>query len=276
MPELPEVQTIVDELNQVLPGEEIRSAEVFYSGCIQGDVSSFQESVPGRRIERVRRKGKLLILDLKPESHIACHLKMTGQLLWEDSGNRDCLVDKYTQLIFHLASNNRLLFRDKRKFGYLVFFGSTRELNQWSFVANLGPDALDITAQDLQKLIGNKRTTLKSFLMDQKMIAGIGNIYADEALYKAGLHPCLKCCELDSGQIAKLQEALYTVLTRAIQAKGSSFSDYVNSSGDAGSFQDEFCVYGCKGKQCQHCGSVLESIKVSGRTSTYCPCCQPR
>ena len=275
MPELPEVETIVEELNQVLPGERIKSVQIHYPGCIKGDVAFFQENVSGKKIEKVRRKGKLLLLDLDANGHIVCHLKMTGQLLWEKGNKQNSMLDKYTQLVFCLDSDNCLLFRDKRKFGYLAFFKSAQELNKWDFIANLGPDALEITTQDLKRLLGNKKTKLKSFLMDQKMIAGIGNIYADEALHEAGLHPCLKGYELDSEQIARLHNALRSVLARAIKAKGSSFSDYVNSSGNAGSFQEEFCVYGCKGKECKHCGAVLESIRVSGRNSTYCPCCQP-
>ena len=274
MPELPEVETIANGLNQVLPGEIIKNVEIFYSGCIKGDLGSFQESVKNRQIQGVRRRGKLLILDLDRDKHIVCHLKMTGQLLWEDKGKGENFSDKYTQLVFNLAGNNRLFFQDKRKFGYLGFFSSD-ELQQWDFIANLGPDALEITEQDLKNLIGHKKMKLKSFLMDQKMIAGIGNIYADEALFKAGLHPCLRACDLDSDQVAKLKQSLHTVLNKAIDAKGSSFSDYVDSSGNSGSFQEQFCVYGCKGGKCKHCGTDLETIKVSSRSSVYCPCCQP-
>lgn len=261
MPELPEVQTIVNGLNQVIRGEQIANTEIFYSGSIQGDVDSFQKNVEGKKVEDVRRKGKLLILDLDCEKHIVCHLKMTGQLLWEDKKSQKDLSDKYTKVIFELLSGNRLLFQDKRKFGYLVFL-NTRELENWEFNAEMGVDALEVTVSDLQRLVKNKKVKIKPFLMDQKMIAGIGNIYADEVLYQAGINPCLRVSDLESAQLERLQDSMISVLNRAIEAQGSSF-------------QEQFAVYGCSGQKCKCCGRKLKSVRISNRSSVYCPGCQP-
>lgn len=269
MPELPEVETIARGLQGPLCGERILGWEILNPGSAIGLQEQPSSLLANRQIQSVFRRGKLLFLGLDQDLLLAFHLRMTGRLLLQ----ADAVQDRHTRLVFTLSSGHRLIFQDKRKFGYCRLLRQC-ELDNWSFYASLGPEPLEISQSDFQALFTGKKARIKSLLLDQGFIAGIGNIYADEALHLAGIHPVCAACDLQEAQLAGLYQALQEVLLGAIKSGGSSFSDYVNSLGRPGRYQDGFLVYGRKGQACRQCGSILQGAKVAGRGTVFCPCCQ--
>ncbi len=267
---MPEVETIAQGLNSTLCGKVITDVLIFYSGCVQGDKKTFQTYLVGRKIQKVWRRAKLVIFDLDLNFHLIFHLKMTGKLLL---GRQSLELDKHVHLIFNFTGAQQLQYKDVRKFGYCLV-KSSKELQYWSFYTRLGPEPLEIEEKEFISIFQDKKTRIKSVLLDQQRIAGIGNIYADEALYLAGIHPAANCLSLRQEQLKRLYHSLQTVLNQAIESGGSSFRDYVNSLGTPGSFQYKFMVYGRKGEACKHCGAKLENIKVAGRSTVFCPYCQ--
>ncbi|MFW5731178.1 MAG: bifunctional DNA-formamidopyrimidine glycosylase/DNA-(apurinic or apyrimidinic site) lyase [Desulfonatronovibrionaceae bacterium] len=270
MPELPEVETIARGLQQVLPGRVIKKADVRYAGTLRQKAESFKEQVQGRTIVRVWRRGKLLIFDLDARGHLVFHLKMTGRVLLPD---QDQQPDRHTHLIFALDNASRVFFHDQRKFGYCRLFDAEGLCN-WSFFQCLGPEPHVISAGQFARRFIQKKARIKALLLDQSMVAGIGNIYADESLFMAGIHPETPAHRLSLDGLADLHSALVNVLDQAIAAGGSSFRDYRNAQGQAGMFQEKFLIYGRKGRCCPRCDASVESVRVAGRSSCICPVCQ--
>ena len=270
MPELPEVEIIVGGLQPVLTGRFIEDVFIFYEGSIDGDPIRFQNLIMGKQITGVSRRAKLAIIDLEEDMHLVFHLKMTGRLFLPGLGEEpDC----HTHLAFFLSDGQQFWYRDVRKFGYCRLL-STEGLRQWDFYATLGPEPLEINSNEFVKLMQKRKSRIKSLLLDQKVLAGIGNIYADEALHLAGIHPAACAADLNEDRLSGLHQALQKVLRKALESGGSSFRDYVNALGSKGSYQDQFLAYGRHGQPCDKCGSTLEKDKVAGRTSVFCPCCQ--
>ena len=274
MPELPEVEIISRCLDRVLSGFRLQDVLVRHSGCLRCSDRELRASVRGKEVQRARRRAKLVLLELEDGVRLAFHLKMTGSLLV--ARHRDAELDKHTHLVFSLPDDRVLLFRDVRKFGYCRVFGSEAELLAWPFYASLGPEPLDLRAEDLAALFDRRRGRIKPLLLDQTLIAGIGNIYADEALHLAGIHPNTPADAIEYEGYARLHTALMRVLQEAIQAGGSTFSDFVDASGTSGSFQNAFLVYGRAGQPCISCGNTLQRAVVGGRGSVFCPLCQPQ
>lgn len=272
MPELPEVETIARCLNSCLPGRVISSVECRYSGCIRGNAQAYTTGLEGRRIKAVWRRAKLLLMDLDQEQHLVFHLKMTGKLLFSSCWQGE--VDKHTHLIFNFADQEKLAYQDQRKFGYSAFL-TGQELQSWPFFASLGPEPLTLDVHGFRRIFGRTRARVKAVLLDQQRIAGIGNIYADEALHLAGIHPATQSHVLSAAGLSRLHASLLEVLTRALDVGGTSFRDYVDGLGRPGRYQDEFNVYGRTGLPCRQCGRDLEKTVVAGRTSVFCPACQP-
>lgn len=272
MPELPEVETIARCLHSCLKDQTLISVDCRYPGSVRGELRAYMAGLQARRIESVRRRAKLLIMDLDQGGHLVFHLKMTGKLLF--SAGSECEVDKHTHLIFNFADQNRLLYHDQRKFGYSALL-SARELQSWPFYASLGPEPLMVGVSDFRNIFGATRARVKAVLLDQRRLAGIGNIYADESLHQAGIHPASRCSSLSRAQLNSLHAALQSVLTKALDMGGTSFRDYVDGLGRPGRYQDEFNVYGRAGQPCRQCGQELDKIVVAGRTTVFCPDCQP-
>ena len=272
MPELPEVEIISRGLHRLIRDRVVDSLEVLFPGCLSGTPSDIAETPAGKRVLGVRRRAKLAIVDLESDLHLVFHLKMTGRLVFDP--DRDHAVDKHTHLIINFADRTRLLFRDLRKFGYCRLL-KTLDFEQWDFYTRLGPEPLQMSFGEFKKIVRGRKGRIKSLLLNQERIAGIGNIYADESLHAAGIHPARACCDIPEKPLRRLFGSLQAVLTQAIDSGGSSFSDYVNSLGDRGSYQDLFQVYGRCGQECRCCRSDLQSEKVAGRTSVFCPRCQP-
>ena len=273
MPELPEVEIVARYLDRALSGDSLQEVSVRYAGCLRCSGRALREALRGKRISRVRRRAKLLLLELEDGVRVAFHLKMTGSLLVARHG--DLELDKHTHLVFSLPDDRALLFRDVRKFGYCRVFACDAELADWPFYAGLGPEPLELESEDFAGLFRRRRGRIKPLLLDQAVIAGIGNIYADEALHLAGIHPRTPADVIGYEGYVRLHAALTRVLQEAIRAGGSTFSDFVDARGVAGRFQEDFRVYGRADEPCRACGTTLCREVVAGRGSVFCPRCQP-
>ncbi len=269
MPELPEVEVIARGLSQSISNRCISRVELLWPTSVMGGGDEFSRRLTGRQILNVGRRGKLLLLGLEAGSTLAVHLKMTGRLVHGPSK----AAQKHDRVRFHLDDGSLLTFADMRRFGYLAVF-LPGELEKWRFYNDLGPEPLGMTAEFFVSLISHRCAKIKSLLLDQKVIAGVGNIYADEALFRAGIRPSQKANKVPKKSIAALLGHLTKVLKKAIQENGSSISDYRDSNGNTGSFQNSFQVYGRAGLPCKTCGKTIVKTIVSGRTSSYCPSCQ--
>lgn len=272
MPELPEVETIARSLNNILPGRIFQGVTIRYSGCLKSGSDFFQSGIANQEIKKVWRRGKLVLINLNKQYHIVFHLKMSGQLLY--GVGTEPSFDKHTHLIFRLNDQGFLYFHDTRKFGYCYLLSSD-ELDQWPYFASLGPEPLGLESEEFVSIFRKSRARIKSVLLDQSKISGIGNIYADEALHESGIHPATPCCRIDQDSLKALSSCLQRVLHRSIKAGGTTLRDYMDSLGNFGAYQNDFMAYGRKGLPCKTCSTSLESCKVAGRTTVYCPKCQP-
>lgn len=269
MPELPEVETIKNGLS-ILKGQSITKLNILSTHCLRPNHNRFH-SLRGQVVTNISRRGKLLIIHLSSGNFLIFHLKMTGKLILADFQD---LLDKHTHLEFFFKSN-RLFFNDVRKFGFVCLF-SKKELLEWNFWRTLGPEPFKISSIDFAQQISKSKANIKSLLLNQKIIAGIGNIYADESLFISKIHPLSKANKIPFNILQNLHKNLIFVLKKAISLGGSSFKDYVNSLGKRGNFQDHFFVYSRAGKSCYKCKNTLKKIKVAGRTTIVCLKCQKR
>ncbi len=283
MPELPEVETIARALAPGLVGRVVTGAEVVDAKLLAAPKTAraFKEAITGRRIAAVRRRAKLLLLDLtaRPDvagdepAILAMHLKMTGRFHIAPAASAAGTPPKYTRLLLPLSDGNALVFSDMRRFGTARLL-SPAGLAAWDFYAALGPEPLDMTPEELKTALARRTTRIKAALLDQTVIAGIGNIYADEALFAAGIRPDTPASALSPGQREKLLAAIQAVIAKALAAGGSTIRDYRTPDGVEGGFQHHFTVYGRGGEPCSACGAKLSSVKIAGRTTTFCRCCQ--
>lgn len=270
MPELPEVETIARGLAPELEGRRILAAEVRFAGAVGGDARLFCARVAGREVLGIRRRGKLLMADLDADLCLAVHLKMTGRL-WTPP--RGMPADRHTHVVMDLSGGGSLHFRDVRKFGWCRCL-TLDELAALPFLQTLGPEPLDMSAADFLARLAGRTGRIKALLLDQKVLAGVGNIYADEALFRAGIRPTARADAVSPPRLRRLFAAVREVLLQGIRENGASISDYRDARGDAGAFQNSFAVYGRGGRPCVSCGGALRAESVGGRTSTYCPNCQ--
>jgi len=272
MPELPEVETIARGLRALLGGKTIRSCLCRCPRIVEGDSLAFSRAVVGRKIEGIQRHGKYLFFLLSGPLTVSLHLRMTGQILM---AGPDLRPDKHTHLEFFFAGTEekRLIYRDVRKFGRFQLL----ESGGWAeFVARkgLGPDALGVRLKQVEARFRQSRRALKALLLDQTVLAGLGNIYTDESLFRAGLLPQQRAERLRSGQIRFLLATVRQVLRAALAKRGTTISDFVDANGDRGRFQPELLVYGRQGKPCRKCGRPILRALVAGRGTFYCPACQ--
>jgi formamidopyrimidine-DNA glycosylase len=274
MPELPEVETVRRSLLPVILHKPIESVEVHYERILQHITpQEFQARLTGLRFLDLTRRGKYLIFHLERELELVAHLRMTGRLIYySDSAIAQA---KHTSVIFGFGSAGDLRFEDVRKFATLDLV-KIGEYEQIKGLAKLGvePLAEEFTVQFLQEITVNRSATIKGILLDQSKIAGLGNIYADESLFLAKIHPERTGNSLQKKELKRLHQAIQKVLGLAIEGQGTTLRDYRTGFGQEGSFQNELQVYGKKGEKCPRCGVDLEHKKVAGRTSHYCPTCQ--
>ena len=267
MPELPEVETIARGLDAQVQGLRVMTACLYTPSVLHAGTV---DTLPGARILQVTRRAKLLLMALDTGLYLVIHLKMTGRV-W--LGKPTQALPKHTHLVLGLDNGEQIVFEDARRFGYCRV-ETQASLAAWPFYASLGPEPLAVSAQDLARIMTGRRARIKALLLDQTCMAGVGNIYADEALFAAEIHPATQAIHISSEQLLRLCTELQRILALAIKAGGSTISDYRNAYGRSGIFQNSFAVYGKKGAACPRCSHTLVAIQVAGRTSTHCPHCQ--
>jgi formamidopyrimidine-DNA glycosylase len=272
MPELPEVETMVLGLRESVLGQRVERVRVFCDR-LKGQTSlAALRRVQGGRVIGLSRKGKFLLFHLSNGSMLVFHLRMTGKLLLVPSANPRTKKDRL-RLDFS-DWDWALTFEDTRR------FGSLDVLHGWEcgsgLLKELGPDALVIDLLDFRELLGDSNRPIKALLLDQRMIAGLGNIYVDESLHGAGIHPLTPASEIGLAQVRRLHTAMRKILRKAIDCHGSSVSDYRDCNNRPGSFQNHHLVYQRGGEPCTTCGVSIELIRVSGRGTHLCPACQKR
>ncbi|MFL5830750.1 MAG: bifunctional DNA-formamidopyrimidine glycosylase/DNA-(apurinic or apyrimidinic site) lyase [Solirubrobacteraceae bacterium] len=273
MPELPEVETIRRQLAPQLEGRTIESAEILDWRWTRPMAPELvQAGLTGARVERVGRAGKYLIWELAEDRHLLMHLRMTGSLLFDAQ-----LEPVHTRVRLELDGGHRLIYVDPRRFGTGHLLDSAGERDAY-LAERLGvePFSPEFTAQHLRRLARGRIAPVKAFLLDQRRIAGVGNIYADEALFRAGIHPLRPVGRLTGPQWERLREAIEDALSEGIDAKGASIDDFRHVDGARGSFQDRFLIHLRAGEPCVTCGRTVRKIVVGGRGTYVCEHCQPR
>lgn len=282
MPELPEVENIKRGL-QVLRGQKIMKVSVLLPQTVFGrsnirqasikKAREFENELKGEVVLSVERRGKNLIFKMKNGKILVSHLKMTGQFIYDPT--RKIEPTKHARIIFEL-SKGRLFFNDIRRFGYVIYYPSEKYLEESGHFNDIGLEPFDseLTPEFLEAEFKKRKTNVKTLLMSQKVVAGLGNIYVDEACFAAGVKPTRRTEDLNSKEIKKLHDSIRKILTNAIELGGSSIRNYKLASGKEGSFVKMHQVYGKYGEPCPKCKNKLEKMVIGGRTTIFCKNCQ--
>ncbi len=274
MPELPEVETVARGLRASLPGRRIVSVRLGKTDFID-DPAALERDLPGARIESIARYGKFLLLHLEvvngagERACLVVHLGMTGQLTPRRAEEP---VPRHTHAQFVLDDGRELRYTDMRRFGRLAL---VPEAELEAFLGGLGLDPLEATEDEFRQRLAGRRAMVKALLLDQRVFRGMGNIYADESLWRARIHPARHAARLSGEQMARLCRAIGDVLRAAIRLRGSSVSNYLDAQGRPGEYQRRHRVYRREGKACYRCGERIRRVIVAGRSSYFCPRCQP-
>jgi formamidopyrimidine-DNA glycosylase len=272
VPELPEVETVVRDLRPELVGHRIASVEVGSLPLRRRWAAAWGPELVGRRIRQIDRRGKWIVIKLDGGLHLLFHLGMTGQLTVAPAR---APRETHTHLIFALdRGGQQLRFRDIRRFGCATLFPSREGMERSFQEAALGPEPFGLDRVYWRDSLAATNRALKAVLLDQRVVAGVGNIYADEALFESRLNPARVARELRASEAERLRKAIVTVLNRAIDKRGASIRNYVGGSGLKGQYQDEFRVYGRRGRPCVRCGRLIACIRLAGRSTHFCPHCQ--
>ncbi len=280
MPELPEVETVARDLRPRILGATIVGARCSWAWTLRTHTpEAFADAVAGRRVEAVGRRAKLVVIELSGDAALTVHLKMTGQLFVVPA---ETPQDPYLRLVLELADGREIRFRDIRKFGRIGLYGRDpvtgdliSEVGGAAVFAAFGPEPLDgdFTVRDFRRRLRRRKGRLKPLLLDQSFLAGIGNIYADEALWAARLHPIRTAGTLRPADERRLYDAIRSVLAEAVERRGSSIDDYTAPDGD-GSMQEHLQVYQRTGQPCPRCGRPIKRIVVGARSTHFCSWCQ--
>ncbi|MGC9360681.1 MAG: bifunctional DNA-formamidopyrimidine glycosylase/DNA-(apurinic or apyrimidinic site) lyase [Anaerolineae bacterium] len=270
MPELPEVETVARCLRRHLLGDTVTKAHVLLERTIASpDAKAFSKRIQGRRFASFGRRGKYLLVGLEPGGWLVVHFGMSGRLRIIDAGDSPA---KHTRLLLELASGRDVLLDDQRTFGHVWLVDDPETVTE-----GLGPEPLS-EQWTLERLAGDlqaRRRMIKPLLLDQSFVAGLGNIYVDEALHRARLHPAVPADRLSGEDVARLYGAIRSVLREAIEHEGTTLRDFRVPDGDAGRHQLALRVYGREGEPCESCGSAIIKIRLAQRGTHYCPVCQP-
>lgn len=273
MPELPEVETVRRSVESRIAHKSIRSVEVHNSDVLDGVSSAdFCTLLLDNAVGKMERRGKYLIFCLESGEKIILHLRMTGQLICFDE---DFKEDKHCHVVVRFDRGG-FYYRDVRRFGRFCLIGSGGKTQIG--MEQLGYEPMDrkFTVNYVRDGVAGRHCSVKSRILDQHFIAGIGNIYADEILFAARIHPERRCCDLTNCQIRRLKKASETVLAEAIEHRGTTFSDFRDGYGEIGGHQEHLSVFHRDGEPCPVCGTTIEKIKCGGRTTSFCPKCQKR
>jgi formamidopyrimidine-DNA glycosylase len=273
LPELPEVETVRRTLKQLAVGKKIHNISIFWPKIIKNPVEAeqFVDALIGETIIDVGRRGKFLII-YTDQFALVSHLRMEGRYGVYPKSEP---FDKHTHVIFHFTDETELRYRDVRKFGTMHLYKKGEEFIKPPLI-ELGPEpfSVEFTQEYLSDKLKKTTRKVKSALLDQKILVGLGNIYVDEALFRAGIHPERLANTLTEKEILLLHREIVDTLSEAVEKGGSTIRSYVNSQGEIGMFQLELYAYGRKGEACKKCGTLLEKMTVGGRGTHYCPNCQ--
>lgn len=270
MPELPEVETVVRELRPRLVGRRILRVRAGPHALRVPWRAEWSRALRGRRVRGITRRGKWMLVGLDSDVHLVLHLGMTGQLTVVPAQEPRA---PHTHLVFDLDRGRQFRFRDVRRFGSAVLL-SGEETARFFGPGVLGPEPFDLAPRYWRERLAATRRCLKAVLLDQGVVAGIGNIYADEALFEARLHPHRLGNAVSRTEAQRLRRALVTVLNRAIAKRGSTIRDYIGGNGEEGGYQNEFRVYGRSDEPCLRCRRMIARIVLAGRSTHFCPRCQ--
>lgn len=281
MPELPEVETVARGLRRTIVGRRILSVRLGKTDFID-DPAALEQHLPGRRIEAVERYGKFMLLRLSraqgatlsatngdaAPAALLVHLGMTGQIAPTPAAQP---FEKHTHAFFLLDDDRELRYADPRRFGRLAYLSAGPLAEE---LRSFGADPLEITVEEFVKQARTRRARIKALLLDQGFLRGVGNIYADESLWRAKIHPARLGASLSKVEAAKLHRVLQEVLEKAIVLRGSSISDFLDAEGQPGEYQQHHRAYGREGERCYRCGALIRRAIVAGRSSYFCPKCQ--
>ena len=301
MPELPEVENLRRGLEKHILSQKIKSVKVTKPKLVSGKgnirvasqkkVTEFVKGLTGEKFLAVERRAKNLIFKLTHDKLILAHLKMTGQFVYKSKGKNNnkntvsgghpieisetILPNKHTHIIFELEKGT-LYYNDTRMFGYVVYYPNLKTFEVENHFDNLGLEPLDksFTPKYFEQSLKTKKGKIKSLLLRQDIVTGVGNIYADESLFEAGIRPTRPGMSLKRGEVAKLQKAIVRIITKAIKVGGSSVATYRLIDESRGNYAREHKVYGKEGEKCPRCGTTLKKILIQNRTTIFCPNCQ--
>ncbi len=277
MPELPEVETIRSQLEKLIVGKKIEEVEVGLPRMVKLPLDRFRRIVVGSRVKSVRRRAKILIFDLSNSWSMLIHLKLSGRLIFRKKG--EALKDedtKWNHLTYYFSDGSRLFHNDLRQFGYVKLVESDKLIDFFK-KEKLGPEPLEknFTFNDFLVILRQKpKAKIKQFLMDQQSIAGIGNLYSDEILFFAKVHPLRKITGLKPEEIKRIFEGIKKILAEALKFQGSSADLYLTAFGREGKYVPKLKVYGREEEKCVKCGTAIQRLKIGGRSAHYCPACQ--
>lgn len=270
MPELPEVETIRKDLEELIIGYKVLNITTNSPKQVQPSLSTVKKVIVGASFKKIQRRAKILQVFFSNGAIMIIHLKLTGRLLFRDKKKP---LDDYQHVTLSLDKGKELRFADARKFGWLKLIKDKKELKK--LLKDFGPEPLDdLSLPIFQKILASSHRPIKIVLMDQKKISGIGNIYANEALFLARINPERPADKITKKETEKLYQSLEKVLLLGLRYRGASDNDYLDALGHKGSYQKHFLVYGQQGKPCSYCSGLIKRIKIGGRGTFYCPQCQ--
>ncbi|MDR0590954.1 MAG: bifunctional DNA-formamidopyrimidine glycosylase/DNA-(apurinic or apyrimidinic site) lyase [Candidatus Nomurabacteria bacterium] len=288
MPELPEVETVRRGLARLVVGKKVTDVQVLNAKSFQASEGDAKAFLVGAEVIAARRRAKVLILDLSTDYSLVCHLKMTGQLVfrgdedWAAGHPTDSFVaslpDRSTRIEFDFADGSKLFFNDQRKFGWVKLL-PTAEVENLDFLQKVGPEPLtgdpELPKEFIQRIRRRNGTTIKAAILDQTVVAGIGNIYADESLWMAKVHPATRVRDVSDAKLKGILAAAIEVMTKSIKSGGSTMKNYIRADGTKGNYLDKFAnVFRREGQPCPRCATTIEKIRVAGRGTHICPHCQ--
>lgn len=266
MPELPEVQTVADTLRPRLVGKKITALRLGREDIVTPPRIDLADALTNRSVLEIRRRGKRIVVRLDNSNHFYIHLGMTGRLTINPPVDP---VLPHTHLVLVLDNGSELRFSDPRRFGGIFWLGTAATGDE-----NMGPEPLRVRPPQLARRLARTTRAIKNALLDQTILAGLGNIYVDESLFAAGIHPLIPANKLTAAQISRLNRAIKTTLRRALRHRGSTLRDYRDADGHPGAFQSLHRVYDREGESCRKCRTPIQRIVLGGRSTHFCPACQ--